>query len=147
MALGIYYAPNINSQYNEDRPFSVTFDGRVGGAQDLCVYIRNDDSTRWYDNIVLTLVDGAAPNIITGVNVGWDWRMMEKSLPPLHEEWGSSLGIDHLHLSADLGSNSLGDVVTYLPIWVRITIPDDQPIQVINDVVLQISATEHLVGA
>jgi len=45
----------------------------------------------------------------------------------------------------DFGSATLGDTLTYLPIWVRVVIPRNQPIQTIKDIVFKITAQEGLV--
>jgi len=48
-------------------------------------------------------------------------------------------------LGADLGSSGDGDIITFLPLWIRVAIPRAQRIQAITNVVIRITATENVV--
>lgn len=150
MALGLYSAANENSLIDGDNQFTVTFDGRIGGSQDKLVYLRNDARTRWYSEIKLTVVDtedAGANDITDGSKPGWSWKLAEKDIPLTFEEWELVNESNELVLSSSIGSNTLADIATYFPIWIRIEIPRGQRIQTITDVVIRIDGRENLVNA
>lgn len=148
MALDLYLDTNENSKMSSDGSgypaFTVTFDGRIGGSIDTRVYIRNDDLALYYTNITLGPVDTAGDNIVNGSIAGFDWRLAEKDIPMTNEEWALVTPGNTLSLSSDLGEDGLGDISTYLPVWIRVSIPRGSSIQTIKDVVLRIQATENL---
>jgi hypothetical protein len=145
LGLSLYSKPNELSQFTSRNPFVLTFDGRIGGAQDKLVYVRNNASDRWYDSIQLVAVDTDGIDIVDGTTAGWSWKLKEKDTAPTSEEWAIVSAGNTLSLGSSLGNTSMADIVTYLPVWVRVEIPRGQRIQTIIDVVLQISAQEHLI--
>lgn len=145
MALGIYYAPNEDSQYTSLNPFAVTFDGRVGGSQDWLVYIRNNDDTRYYTGISLNATVSSGSDLTNNSVDGYIWKLMEKDIEPNDMEWNDIDPSNTISFSSNLGSSTAADTYTYLPVWIRVTVPDNQLIQSFNNVVLRISAQENLV--
>ena len=143
MAITVYLSPLETDQVTALDPLTITLDGNVGGAIDKKLYIRNDDLERWYDGIVVTAVDSNSPSIVNGSR--WNWKFIEKDIAPVNEEWFNTVAGNSLTLSAGLGSNTAGDIGTYLPFWLRVTVPEDQRSNNITSVVIRISATEHLV--
>ncbi|MHA1909774.1 MAG: hypothetical protein ACW98Y_20930 [Candidatus Thorarchaeota archaeon] len=147
MSLAIYSAPyDDNKLTGTNTTFTMTFDGRVGGIQDRRIYIRNDETIRWYENITLSVIDYTGDSIVDGTNPGFYWKLMEKDIIPTNEEWDLIASGNTLSLSSDLGSSLLADIVTYLPVWIRVAIPRGQSIQTIKGVILRISATEGVVS-
>lgn len=145
MALGLYAAPDASAQLNLLSPFTVTFDGRIGGAQDRLIYVHNDDPTLWYSGITVAVRDVEGVDITDDSVAGWSWRLMSKDIVPTEEEWELVTHGASLSLSSNLGSAVIGDIITFLPVWVRVQIPRGQAISVIKDVTLRITATENLV--
>lgn len=143
MALALYSAPNTNNQLSSLSPFTITFDGRVGGEQDKCVYLHNDSVTRWYDNITISIEDLEGVDLVHGAN-GCGWKLISKDIPPSNEEWSRVAVGNILALNLTLGSTILGDIVTFLPIWVRVILPHGMQVQTVRDIVLRIQATEHI---
>jgi hypothetical protein len=145
MGLGIYEAANENAIISDENPFTVTFDGRIGGAQAKKVYIRNDASDKWYSSIQLVVLDTIGASIVDGTVSGWSWKLMEKDIPPTEEEWAEVSPGNTISFSSSLGSSSLADTITYLSVWVRVEIPRGQSIQTITDIVLRLTAQENLI--
>jgi hypothetical protein len=135
MALGIYNSTSPTDVLGDDKPFTVTFDGRVGGIQDRCIYIRNDDLGSWYEDIVLQ------PIGITGST----WWLIEKDTVPINEDWEGVTPDIALSLSDNIGSATLSDTSTYLPVWIRIQIPKGADIQTITSITFRLTATRHLI--
>ena len=135
MALGIYTEPSIDSKLDDDHPFTVTFDGQKGGIIDKCIYIRNDDLSSWFENIILTP---------TGI-VDSTWLLLEKDTTPLNQDWEGVTPDIAITLSSNIGSATQPDISTFIPVWVRIEIPKGADIQTIKSIVLRLTATRHLV--
>ena len=135
MALGIYNSTNPTDVLGDDKPFTVTFDGRVGGVQDRCIYIRNDGLDSWYENIILQ------PLGITGSS----WWLLEKDTVPINEDWEGIMPDVALYLSDNIGSPTQPDISTYLTVWVRIQIPRGADIQTITSMTFRLTATRHLI--
>jgi len=124
----------------------LTFDGRIGGERDRLVYVRNDDILRYYTDIQVSPTDSSGDNIVNGTTSGFFWKLMLKDIAPTNAEWALVSPGNTISLGADLGDTTAGDIVTYLPFWVRVAIPRSQRIQTITDVVLNITATEGALG-
>lgn len=135
MALGIYNSTSPTDILDTSKPFTVTFDGRVGGMQDRCIYIRNDDLGSWYENISLHL---------SGVS-GSTWWLLEKDTVPINEDWQDVVPNAPISLSGNIGSSTQPDISTYFSVWVRIQIPKGADIQTISGITFGLTATRHLI--
>ena len=144
--LYLYHTTNINNPIDSQNPFTVTFDGRRGGSQDRMVFVRNDDITKYYTNIIISVVDTEGDSIVDGTAEGWSWKLMIKETAPTNEEWALVSPGNTISLS-NIGSSAKGDISTFLSFWVRVTIPNHEPVQTIKDVVFRISGSENAVGA
>lgn len=145
MSLGIYLSQDPKSKVTATKPFTITFDGTQGGSIDKCVYIRNDDPMRYYDTIVVSTSVTSGENITDGSKSGWEWKLLEKSVRPVQLEWERIAAGNQITLTNGIGSNSIPDTSTYLPVWVHVEIPRSQRAQTITRVVVNITATEYLV--
>jgi len=150
MGIAIYSEPKPTAALSSDdtfyRPFTVSFNGELGGNIVRRLYVRNDDPTRYYEDIQIVAVDSESPSRVTNAKSGWNWKMVEKDIAPVEEEWPDVAAGNTLILSSDLGSTSMGDSATYLSFWVRVEIPPNQLVDNIKDIVLRLTATEILVG-
>jgi hypothetical protein len=148
LALGIYSKPHPDFKLSDDgswdEPLVIPFDGRYGGAIDTDLYIRNDDLSLWYDGIMVVPVDLSNGYYVNG-STGFGWKLIESTQLPVPQAWESVSFGNTLSISYDIGTSSLGDIITYLPFWARIYVPRNEPIKTIKVVTLRISATEHLV--
>ena len=145
MGLGLYSQPDIDTVFSATSPFTLTFDGKTGGSLEKCIYLRNDDTTKWYSSIQVEVVDDSGNDITDGTRQGWEWRLKESDLPLMVDEWDEVVPGNTLSVSSNLGTSIKADTVTFLPIWVRVMVPGNQRIQVIDNVVFHITATESLI--
>jgi hypothetical protein len=145
MSIGFYKSPNPNDLITSTNPLTFTFDGRYGGMQDKCVYVRNDNANVWYDNIVISVTDEGTEGIVDGSRPGFRWRLKEDYSTPILESWKYIADGADLHLTKDLGQTDLSDIATYLPFWVHVELPHRLEAKTITSVVLTITAQEHLV--
>lgn len=145
MGLGLYSKPDSDYPINSLNPFTVTFDGRIGGAQDRLIYLRNDDTDRWFNNITVQAIDPSGDDWVDGTIPGFSWRLMQQDVAPTEEEWGLVAAGNTLSISTVLGSSIFADIVTYVPIWVRVQIPRGQAVSTITEIIFRISATENAI--
>ena len=148
MTLRVYEKPTEATDLSVDgtftNPFSFSIDGRTGGTLDFELYVRNDDTTKWYDSISVSAVSGSTNNLITG-NLGFSLKFKVGNKRPTHEEWGEVVAGQAALFTEELGNSLEGDITVYLPFWIRIQIPSHQPATTIKDIKIVISATEHLI--
>ena len=145
MSLGIYSSADSSSVFSSDQTFTkpviFSFDGVSGGTRIIQMYIRNDDITKYYTGIELTPITESGQDIINGSD-GFSWKLIEGSSQPTEENWlivsdGNTISF------SNIGSSGNGDDSTYLPFWVRVTIPRNVSIQSFENVKLRITATEN----
>lgn len=147
MSLSIYDAPDASAKLDSSNPFTITFDGRIGGSIDKKLYIRNDDSSFWYDEIKVQPVDLIAPDLVDGSELNHTWKLMEKDISPTTEEWALITAGNQLSFSDNIGTADIGDIITFIPFWVRVKTPRRLSVQTITDIVLRIDARKNLVDA
>lgn len=127
-------AYSINGLYTD--PLIESFDGRVGGTVEKKLYIRNDDATKQYSSIVVSLVQaGGSINYRNGA-YGFAMKMKSGNGRPTEAEWATISANNTISLS------DISDTTTYLPFWLRIEVPSRIKSQHISNVSIKISATE-----
>ena len=147
MAIKVYSKPSVDSalsSYGEQtNPFLITFDGRVGGARETKLYVRNDNLDRYYTGIIIQPYDLGETSIVDGTDE-YSWKLYSGDQDPPIEYWirlepGNEISLD------DIGSSTQGDISTYLPFWVRVEIPHSRLIDNTTQVYLRLKAQENLV--
>lgn len=146
MFLNLYHEPHPEKIIDTLHPFTITFNGSIGGAIDKQIYLRNSSLEHFYTDISIEAVDTSHTLDRTARNpAGYYWKLSSKTTPVSLEEWEEIPAGNTLSLSDNLGSSSKADIFTYLSIWVRISIPPGQRIQTIKNIVFRITATEGLI--
>jgi len=161
MALNIYTEPKSTTKLSidgeQDAPLSIALDGQAGGGMDFKLYVRNDDTTKYYNNITIAPIDSSGGWLVAPVYVdegettvlldkGFVWRLKEGEIKPVPEDWCAITAGNTLTLSDTLGTTIVGNTTIYLPFWLRVEIPRRENAATIKSIVLRIQATEHLVG-
>lgn len=152
MALGMYYKQyDVYLRVSQDteltNPVTTSHDGKNGDTQTVQLYIRNDDDTKWYSNIIITpvdLVDAEPYGDVVHSETGWGVKLSKGATEPTSGQWddiawGNSVTMD------DVGSDSAGDINTYYSFWYLISCPPNIDAQVKTDIVLNVSETENAV--
>ena len=135
--LAIYKEPT--ELFSSTNPFTVTFDGRIGGSQDRRLYIRNDSDSVYYTNITVSVVDvGSEGNIL--------WKLKQKDIPPTNDEWMEVATGNTLSISSDIGSSSQADTATYLSFWIKAITTRGQDVRTLTNYIIRLSATEYYIG-
>lgn len=146
MSLKLYHLADSDTEIKTYSPFRITFNGSIGGQLDQKIYIRNDDPERYYQDISVLAVDTSGSGDLTdNSRSGYFWKLAEKDIPLTKEEWDLISFGNTLSLSSDIGSSEKGDIVTYLPIWVKVSVPSNQAATNITDLSLRVLATEIVV--
>ena len=146
MALKLYAHPDAGFPYTDRVPFTTTFDGRVGGSIDKLVYVRNDDLKRWYSDITVQAFDPDGDSMTDNSVPGFNWKLEQSDIELHPVEWGLIAYGNTLYMDSDIGDSLSGDIVTFLPVWVRVTVPNNLPIQNITDIILRVGGTEHYIA-
>lgn len=146
------YQKNINDQYVEISrgtdlisPVSTVHDGRVGGNVYCQLYIRNDESTKWYSNIQIIPIDtvDAYPyGDVAYTETGWGVKLSAGAQEPSLAEWEDIAWGNTINMS-NIGSASLADTTTYFPFWYMITCPPNELAKTKVDINLRVLRTNN----
>jgi len=128
-------------------PITTTHDGKDGDDVPIVLYLRNNESARWYSNIRITPVDLVDANPYGDVvysETGWGVKLSKGGTEPTEAEWeniewGSAISMDNI------GSDGVGDTSTYYPFWYLISCPPNTNAQNKTDIILRVEATENTV--
>jgi hypothetical protein len=145
MAVKIYSSVDSLSALSTDgeltNPFSISFDGRVGGYKEAKLYIRNSDSLYYYTSLSLTLDDDTDLNITNDLSKGFSWKLFSGDLKPTFNDWANTPAANTITFS-DIGSLGSPDTSTYLPFWVYLQVPAGLSVQVFTEVKFLLSGNE-----
>jgi len=141
--LRIYKEASPDSPYSNDdsfaNPFSVALDGSTGQFLTRLLYVRNDDSSKSYEDIEVS------PLHVSGVDVsgtqGFSWKMIAGNSEPSEIQWSITSPSNDIVLP-DLGTEMSSDINTYLPFWIRIEIPKGASVTSHQGVRLRLSFKE-----
>lgn len=147
MGIGIYKAANSSTGLSSgdlSSPFAITFDGRTGGFKETKLYVRNDDATKYYTGLELSLTDATDRNITVNTADGFVWKLSAGDTKPTFNDWLNTAPGNSISLN-DIGSSGSPDTSTYLPFWVFIQVPEGLDIQLFTGVSFTLSGEENLV--
>ena len=119
-------------------PLAITFDGVNGGTIERKLYLRNDNITKQYQNITIQPYDnpGVEQQITNGSN-GYIWLLSAGDQRPLVEQW------DLITPASVINLDDISDTTTYLPFWLRITVPAGVPATSFRSASLAITCDEE----
>jgi hypothetical protein len=153
MALSLFYQDEddvyveVSSGNEFTTPITTTHDGKNGDIKTMCIYLKNDDLSLWYSNIIVTPVDLVGDSTTEDTSyeeTGWGIKLSKGGTSPTSAEWndidwGDSISMDNI------GAESAGDDSTYSPFWYLISCPPNTDAQNKSDIVLRVSYTENAV--
>jgi len=152
MGLKLYYKEDdqfveISSDLNLDTPLTTIHNGKTGDVVTTQIYIRNDDATKWFSNIILQPVDLVDANPYGDVaysETGWGVKLSYGSAEPTVGEWEDLAWGNEID-APNIGSALSADTTTYYPIWQLESCPPNTNAQIKEDLVIQVSHTENAV--
>jgi hypothetical protein len=125
---------------------TTSHNGVRGESVDVLVYLRNDNPSVYYNNVVVSTEDSDSTDDTLGVyGTGRGFKLSSGARQPTEAEWDNVLAGDFVEMP-DVGSSGGGDITTYFPLWIRVIVPGNTQVQTFQDVSLKIEASEHLVG-
>lgn len=143
MALKVYENVGDTIPYSSEglftNPMIFSFDGRLGGSLEKKLYLRNDEIIYKYETITIEAEQFSGDTDYIGDSVGFSFKFEGGDTRPTEARWAAIVADNTISLS------DISDTTTYLPFWIRITIPYRIPVQHITSVRMKILATEVLV--
>lgn len=148
MALGIYLLPSVDAPLSQDgdfiNPFSLTFDGRIGGVKEFRLYVRNDDPILYYTSITVKTQDTGTDDITDRPDDGFSWKLSAGDIQPTQNDWANVAAANTISLS-DIGAELSPDSSTFLPFWVYVQVPPGLDVQTFDTVQFVLQGEENLV--
>lgn len=150
MALAIY--KKVDESYveiTEDTTSTIytVHDGKNGTTSILQLFLRNDGSSQWYENISILPHDTENTNPYGDVayyETGWGIKLIAGSNQPTTAEW-SDVNWGESIVMEDIGSDSSADTSTYFPFWYLISSPPHLDAINKTDIYLKVNFTENAV--
>lgn len=112
----------VNDEAARFGPFRTFADGRLGGAYEQIIYLRNNDPTVYYTNVTVTYKCELYDDSGEYGNTGWSVKYLYGERRPTEAEWDNVRTAEPLSLP-DIGTIDAADTYTYHPIWIRVYCP------------------------
>lgn len=140
MGLALYNSEQDSvSQSSYSNPIISHHDGKNGSFNSQLMYVRNDDSGFYYENVTISAVDTDGDDDTIGENgSGFSVKFSNTVLEPLAHEWNLINSGNSINLG-DIGEEGLADTDTYMPVWIRIGCPGNVSAQTKNDISIRLS--------
>lgn len=153
MALGIFEYDAGNSEFNvvsedgaQTNPVQSSHDGTNGEIVEKKLYLRNDNTNFYYENITLEtrparkvrVGDPNYPEAFIG------FKVINQDIQPTESEW-LAVESGNMEVFDNIGSETEGDTA-YKPFWVQISFPAGIRVQTIIDVSLSLDRKESPVS-
>jgi hypothetical protein len=147
MAIGIYTKPHEDFQLSENstrtNPLNIAINGRDGGVIYFKLYIRNNSLIHWYSNIQLSII--SSDNSLIDDSKGFSWKIIESDNKPTVNEWNNIVAGSGFTFDEDIGSSNSADAHIYIPFWLRVEIPGNEPAHQVKHISLQLNYEENLI--
>lgn len=144
--MGLAFYDSDKNPFGDSGILRSFHDGHLGSIMERIIYLRNDDSSRYYTNLLLRYTVSSYQDFGEFGTTGWGIKFINGERRPTESEWdlvrsGESLSIP------DIGSTEAADTHTYYPIWVRITCPGGEVAQLRENQQIELDVLTRLVGA
>jgi hypothetical protein len=138
--------PILTTEANRQGPARSFSDGRLGGAHEQLTYLRNEDVTTYYTDLVLSFEQSLYNDSGAFGDTGWSVKYLYGERRPTEAEWDEIKSGEPLMIP-DVGSTIAADTSTYHPIWIRIYCPGNTAAQLRDNQRVRLSYYESKVGA
>ncbi len=143
--MGLSYYDSTQSFMSSTDKFRPYIDGHGGGTHEEKIYIRNDDLTKWYSHVKLSLVSTAYDGLGELGNSPYSFKFMYGERRPTEAEWDMVIAGDPLELF-DVGNAEAADISTYHPVWIRVWAAGGQSAHINDTFKLRLSYYPRTVG-
>ena len=134
------------TEANRQGPHRTFSDGRLGGAHEKLVYLRNDNPSTYYTDLVLSYEQELYNDSGEFGDSGWGVKYLYGERRPTEAEWDEIRSGEPLVLP-DIGTTLAADTYTFHPIWVRVYCPGGTAAQIRENQRVRLSYYEKKVGA
>lgn len=138
--------PIVGTEENRQGPARSFSDGRLGGAHEQVTYLRNDDPSTYYTDLVLSYEQEIYNDSGAFGDTGWSVKYLYGERRPTEAEWDEVRSGEPLSLP-DIGSALAADTYTFHPIWIRVYCPGDIAAQLRENQRVRLSFQGNKVGA
>jgi hypothetical protein len=143
MGLGLFYKVGddffeVSTDDDLSSPVITTHDGKRGDSQKVKLYLKNDDSMRYFTNIVITPFDNILPSDIDYASTGWGVKLSNKLEEPSTAEW------EDIDWGASITVADIEDVPGTVSFWYLVSCPPNTDAQNKTDITLKIAYTENV---
>lgn len=134
-----------NYQLFNGEPLRTVHNGKTGGADDKLLFIRNDDSTCYYTDIIVSYDNSQLDDYGEFGSTGWSFKLLHGSRRPTEAEWDSVRSGESISIG-DIGSTVAADTYTFHPFWIRAYCPGNSPAQIREGQAVRVWFDERKVG-
>ena len=120
---------------------TVSLDGSYGDIKTKKFFLKNDNALVYYTDIILTL-----PNSEYSAGFmrdGYSIKLIASDTLPDASDWDYVGPGEPIQIS-DIGSAGNPDTTNYHSIYMRVACPANQPVSLVSDVSVRVSAIERL---
>jgi hypothetical protein len=128
-------------------PIDTVHDGKMGTTTSVLLYLRNNDSSKYYTNIRIFPTDLEETNSYSDVmydETGWGVKLSAGGTEPSEAEWENIDWGNEIQMS-NIGTSSVGNTTTYYPFWYLISSPPNLDAQAKIDIALTTYYTDNAV--
>lgn len=128
-----------------DSPVSTIHDGRVGDTVLTQLFLRNNDISQYFTNIVVSMVqDDGLTDELDGTSTGWGTKLLKSNIEPAKVEWDFTSFNNSITLS-NIGTDALADTSTYQSFWLLVQCPPQEDPGVKRDMKVRVTYLERAV--
>ena len=138
--------PVLSTETTRQGPARTFSDGRLGGAHEQITYLRNDDPSTYYTDLVLSYHQDLYSDTGEFGNTGWGVKYLYGERRPTEAEWDEVRSGEPLSIP-DIGTTLAADTYTFHPIWIRVYCPGNIAAQIRENQRVKLSFYEKKVGA
>ncbi len=143
MAIEIYDEDQVVfTELDRFRPF---INGYVGGSHEELIFFRNDDATKWFSNVTVSLITSLYDGDGELGESGISFKFIYGERRPTEAEWDIAISGQPISLP-DIGTVDAADTSTYHPVWVRTYVPGGTVAGINDSFTIRINYLPRLVG-
>jgi hypothetical protein len=148
MSLLIFRDTSLETNFNlNNESFITTHNGYTGGSYEFVFYLKNNDASLYYTDIVVKPVfpvEELLPGNLLS-ETGWSIKVSYGSDSQLTEKEWNEIQINEELQVPDIGNSESANTDSYFPINVRVYCPGKTESQIRNDLSLNLRYIQNIV--
>lgn len=130
-----------------DTPLRANHNGKTGGTKDTLLYIKNEDLTLYYTNVLMSPVSSTYDDLYSQWGeTGFGLKLLYGERQPTETEWDQVSSGEAISLP-DIGTTVSADVANLYPVWVRTICPGNSDAQIMTTIGIKITCKTRQVGS